>query len=698
MKTLIIFLFSLAPTLLWAQNVPDSTDMFYRHLDLNEVVVSGMAGDTKLKNSSAPITLVTDQQLRQRAATNLIDAIALQPGVSQLTTGGAISKPVIRGLGYNRLLTITDGVRQEGQQWGDEHGIEVDANSVGSVEILRGPASLMYGSDALAGVLLLRPAAILPQGTMRLNAGSEYQTNNGLFGYTLNFAGHEGDFVWDARWSQKLAHAYKNKYDGYVPGSQFREHSGSLMLGLNQRWGYSHLTLSHYQLTPGIVEGERDAVTGELEHAADLKTYGRTLPYQRVTHNKAVLENHFYVGEGNVKATLGYQQNRRKEFEESMDEPGLHFLLHTMTYDARYTSGDIDGWKFTGGVGGMWQRSLNKGDEFLIPAYRLFDVGLFAMAQKEVGRWSLSGGLRYDHRSLHNEGLIDDGAERFADFSRDFSALSGSVGAVFHISPSMNARVNLAHGFRAPNLSELGSNGEHEGTLRYEVGNAQLKAEHSWQLDLGLDLSSRYVSGTLALFANRIDNFIFARRTAEVLEPGLMTFRYTQGDARLLGFEASVDVHPIHCLHWENTFSLVDARLMHQPADTRYLPFTPPARWTSDVKVELTHNARTLNNAYVSAGLECYLRQSHCYLADGTETPTPSYTLVNLAAGTDILLRGGRKLCELSVTVSNLFDRAYQSHLSRLKYADLNAATGRMGVFNMGRNVTFKLLFPVEIQ
>ena len=669
--------------------------MFYRHLELNEVVVSGMAGETKLKNSSAPISVVTNLDLRQRAATNLIDAIALEPGLAQITTGGSISKPVIRGLGYNRLLVVNDGVRQEGQQWGDEHGIEVDENSIGSVEILKGPASLMYGSDALAGVLLLKQATVLPQGTMQASAGSEYQTNNGLFGFSVNFAGHKGDFVWDARWSQKLAHAYKNKYDGYVPGSQFREHSAKAMLGLHKRWGYTHLTLSHFQLTPSIVEGERDATTGELEHEGDVKTYGYTLPFQRVEHNKAVVENQLYIGDGTLRTTLGYQQNRRKEFEDSRDEAGLHFLLHTMTYDVRYTSGDLDGWKLTGGMGGMWQRSLNRGDEYLIPAYRLFDLGLFAMAQKDVDQWSLSGGMRYDHRSLHSEGLIDDGAVRFTDFSRDFSALSGSLGAVWHVNERVNVRMNLAHGFRAPNLSELGSNGEHEGTIRYEIGNNGLKAEHSWQFDLGLDMSSRYVSGTVALFANRIDNFIFAHRTAEVIDPSLHTFRYTQGDARLLGFEVAVDMHPIHSLHWQNTFSLVDARQMHQPADTRYLPFTPPARWTSEVKVELTHAHRTFNNAYVSAGLECYLRQSHCYLADNTETPTPSYTLINLAAGTDILLHG-KKWCELNVTVSNLFDRAYQSHLSRLKYADLNAVTGRMGVFNMGRNVTFKLLFPIE--
>ena len=171
---LLFFIFHFSFFTATAQHETDSTDMFYRHLELNEVVVSGMTGETKLKNSSAPISVVTNLDLRQRAATNLIDAIALEPGLAQITTGGSISKPVIRGLGYNRLLVVNDGVRQEGQQWGDEHGIEVDENSVGSVEILKGPASLMYGSDALAGVLLLKQATVLPQGTMQASAGSEY--------------------------------------------------------------------------------------------------------------------------------------------------------------------------------------------------------------------------------------------------------------------------------------------------------------------------------------------------------------------------------------------------------------------------------------------------------------------------------------------------------------------------------------------
>lgn len=149
-------------------------------MKLNEVVVTGLTGSQKLKQSPAPISFVSARQLEMQPSTNIIDAIAHQPGVSQITTGSGISKPVIRGLGFNRVVVVNDGVRQEGQQWGDEHGIEIDPASVHSVEILKGPASLMYGSDAMAGVLIFHSAPTLAKGDMRANFSTGYQTNNGL--------------------------------------------------------------------------------------------------------------------------------------------------------------------------------------------------------------------------------------------------------------------------------------------------------------------------------------------------------------------------------------------------------------------------------------------------------------------------------------------------------------------------------------
>ena len=696
----------------------DSTDVFFRHLQLNELTVTGVTGDTKLKHATAPVSIVSPQVLRATASTNIIDAIAHQPGVSQLTTGGSISKPIIRGLGYNRVVVMSEGVRQEGQQWGDEHGVEVDGSSVNSVEILKGPASLMYGSDAMAGVVILHQQPTLAEGQMKANVSSEYQTNNGLFGYHLQMAGNQKGFVWDARWSQKMAHAYKNKYDGYVPGSQFREQAGRLMLGLNKDWGHSRLTGTVFHLTPSIVEGERDPETGELEGSSvSPKSYSKSLPFQQVKHYKLVWDNSLNLSSGYLKAIIGYQQNRRQEFEESMDEYELYFKLHTLTYDLRYITNEWNGWKLSTGIGGMYQKSGNEGEEYLIPDYRLFDFGLYATATKSLGdRWTLNGGVRYDHRRLHGDELEEDGELRFTDFTRHFNGLTGSIGAVFNVSDNLNIKLNLARGFRTPNMSELASNGVHEGSLRYEVGNQQLKAEYSLQADLGLDFTSRYVSAQLALFANRIDNYIFTHRIPEEIEKGYLTYAYTQGDARLLGFEAGVDLHPIHSIHFSNTFSYVDAQLLHADADTKYLPFTPAPKWSSELKWELFHHTHStvsthamheyrhahpksgvaLNNLYIAAGLDCYMKQSHIYRADDTETETPGYALLSLSAGTDIQWHS-KKLAEVYVTADNLLDKAYQNHLSRLKYADENVVTGRQGVYNMGRNITFKVVVPIAL-
>lgn len=700
------------------QHGEDSTDVFFRHLNLNEVTVTGVTGDTKLKHATAPVSIVTPQILKATASTNIIDAIAHQPGISQLTTGGSISKPIIRGLGYNRVVVMSEGVRQEGQQWGDEHGVEVDGSSVGSVEILKGPASLMYGSDAMAGVVILHPQPTLPQGEMLANVSTEYQTNNGLFAYNLSMAGNQKGFVWNARYSDKMAHAYKNKYDGYVPGSQFRERAGRLMLGLNKAWGHSRLTGTIYHQTPGIIEGERDPETGELVHEEGFTghSYGKQLPFQQVKHYKLVWDNSLNLATGYLKAIIGYQQNRRQEFEESEDEYELYFKLHTLTYDLRYVTNEWEGWKLSTGIGGMYQKSGNEGEEYLIPDYRLFDFGIYATASKALGeRWTLSGGVRYDHRRLHGDELIEDGDLRFQDFSRHFNGLTGSIGAVCNINDHFNLRLNLARGFRTPNMSELASNGVHEGSIRYELGNQQLKAEYSLQADLGLDFTSRHVSAQLALFANRIDNYIFTHRIPGEIEEGYLTYAYTQGDARLLGFEAGIDLHPVHSLHFSNTFSYVDARLTNHDApltsENKYLPFTPAPRWSSELKWELFHHSHTtlghhhrsdaahrslLNNLYIAAGLDCYLKQTHIHSADNTETETPGYALLSLSAGTDILVKG-RKIAELYITADNLLNKAYQNHLSRLKYADENVVTGRRGVFNMGRNITFKLVIPIQI-
>ena len=645
----------------------DTTDVFFRHLRLNEVVVTGVTGESKLGETPSPMSVLDITALRGRASSNIIDALASEPGVSQVTTGAGISKPVIRGLGYNRVVVISDGLRQEGQQWGDEHGIEIDANDVHSVEIIKGPASLMYGSDALAGVLIFHAVPNPAPDSFSAGFSSEYQSNNGLAAYSLYHGGNRNGVVWNLRFSDKYARAYRNAADGPVPGSQFRERAMTGMTGLNRRWGFSRLTLGYYHLTPGMVEGYEDGV---LEGPSG---YAMELPFQQVRHYKALNDNTFLVGEGRVKMLLGFQHNRRQEYEEELDEAGLDFRLNTVNYDLKYISGENVGWKVSTGVNGMWQESDNLGEEVLIPAYRLLDAGLFVTASKALGKFHFSGGVRGDLRRLHSMVL----AGRFEDFSRSFTGLTGSAGVVWSPLPVLNFRANVARGFRAPNLSELASNGVHEGTVRYERGNNGLKPEFSLQGDLGADFSSEHVSLAAALFCNRIDNYIYAARTGEVLD-GYQVYRYEADDALLYGAEISLDCHPVHCLHLGADWSYVRGT-----SGGRDLPLMPAPRLAAEVKWEITHGGRVLNNCYVALRAEHRSAQDH--FLPGTETATEAYTLLGASAATDLMVKG-RRAATISIIADNLTDAVYFDHLSRLKY---------VGVHNPGRNVTVKLEVPI---
>ena len=680
---------------LFAQNVHQHSDCLedsinpMREAILSEVTVQGIAGVQRLKDAASPFMVVSPKQLHNTIGTNLVDAVGHLPGLSQISTGTGISKPVIRGLGYNRVVVVDQGIRQEGQQWGDEHGLEVDEEGVHSVEVLKGPASLMYGSDAIAGVMILHPEHPLEEGTMQVKVGSQYQTNNGLYDYRVGFAGNTKGFVWNWHFLDKAAHCYKNKVDGYVPGTFFKERDIQGMLGINRNWGHSWLRFSRVNFTPGITEGEL------FGSDFDGKSYGIVSPFQKVLHYKAISDNAWYFGDGTLKAIIGYQQNYRREFEEE-ETPELAMRLHTVNYDIKYLHSLPHDWKIATGVGGMWQRNVNQGEEYLIPDHHLFDIGVFATAEWQYRKWHFSGGARFDNRHLKTTSLTEEGVLCFEALSKNFTGVTGSLGVVWNVTDRINLRLNAARGFRAPTVSELSSNGVHEGSIQYELGNPELKAEKSTQLDLGFDYTSHYVSLQASLFTNWIDDYIFLARLPYETD-GYRTYQYREGDARLMGGEVSVDVHPINPLHFENAFSYVRGIQLDQPDEARNLPMMPAPKWTSDIRYEFPNFAKNhCRRTFLAFGMEYNFRQNKFYAVDNTETATPSYALFNLSAGMDLHIFG-HNCIELTFSCQNLFDKAYQPHLSRLKYVDTGSLTGRQGISAMGRNFCLKVSVPIDI-
>ncbi len=723
------------------------------YTETKEIVITGTSKATELDNTPVPITEVDHDYLTSSNAPNIIEALNRIPGVSSITDGQAIAKPVIRGLGYNRVVTINDGVRQEGQQWGDEFGIEVDPNSVDRVEILKGPASLVYGSDAISGVVNLIPEQPLPEGQIKGNINYNYQTNSGLHNITAEIAGNIKGLTWSARYTNIMAYAYQNKYDGYVFNSQFSNRCYEGTLGYHGKWGFTQLHGSFYDMRTGIVEGNRDPVTGQFQKHnflangtdsltnvtyQDLTSYTPYLINQIVQHAKVVWDNSFAVGKGNIIARFSWQQNSRREHNDPSvpDVANIWYYRNTITYDLRYNSPTWHGFDFTAGANGQYAWSKNKGTLLLIPEYTQFDIGAFAIGNFKYKALNISGGIRYDMRLFHaKDDYVDingnqvsptdsNAIHQFTAYTSNFNGVSGSIGATYQLPKGFFIKANLSHGFRAPNVAESGSNGVHDGTVVYEYGTSTLKPETSTQVDFAVGINSKDVSAELDVFGNFINNFIYPKQLQSTLGgdsivnnvpgyPSAPAFRYTQGNATLWGGEAGLDIHP-SVIKWFDLYagySIVNAGLNNQPDSTKNLPFIPPAK----LRVELTLKMKKLGNAlskpFIRLGFNYTFSQTHVYYqtqiygglpsgspeAQASLNPSAAYGLFNAAIGTDFMYQGN-KVCTLIASCDNIFDVAYMDYMSRFKYYPVNGATNRVGVYNMGRNFSFKILVPLTFK
>ncbi len=686
----------------------------------NAVIVTGVTNATQVKKVPFQVAVMRKEELQQTVSSNIIEAITRKAGVSSLSTGPAISKPLIRGLGYNRVLTINDGVRQEGQQWGDEHGIEVDEASVNKIEILKGPASLVYGSDAMAGVINIITNVPVQTNSMKLNAGSNYQTNNRLRSFYGNLAGNLDGFSWNMYGTVKAAADYKNRYDGRVFNSKFNEHNLGGYVGYSGNWGFSHLLISNFNLKAGLIEGERDAAGFFIKPAAgggevragndDFKSTVPQVPYQHIRHFKLATDNSFNLGQQRLSVNVAWQHNQREEFGNADDllERALFFDLKTITYTTQLHFKKVNGWKTSVGINGMNQQNTNKGIEQLIPDYTLNDIGGYGFFQKDLKKLTVSGGIRFDTRQIDVANLLEGGSVKGEAFTKSFSNFSGSIGSAYELNKNINLKLNIARAFRAPGIPELASNGSHEGTIRYEYGDKNLKSEISTQADVSVEFNNEHFSFNAAGYYNNFNNFIFYRKllaldgadsTVNVDGTDLTAFKFDQRKAFLSGMEITLDIHPhpFHWLHLQNTFSFVSGRLKEAVEGSRNLPFIPAPKLLTEVRADFKKINTVLTGFYIKLELDNNFAQNNPFTAYNTETATAGYTLLHAGIGTNVTGKKGQTLFSINLSANNITDVAYQSHLSRLKYAAQNLATGRNGVYNMGRNFSVKLNVPLSM-
>jgi iron complex outermembrane receptor protein len=710
-------------------------------IEESEVVVTGLSKATQIRRSPIPIVSVSHNFINSNLNTNIIDAITKVPGVTAVTTGPNVSKPYIRGLGFNRILTLYDGVRQEGQQWGDEHGIEADQYSIDRIEVVKGPASLSYGSDAVAGVVNLIPTQPAPEGKIIGDALMEYQNNNRMVGNSFMVGGTKNGFEWMGRISHKAATNYQNQIEGRVYGTGFNETDATAYLGAHGNWGFSHFSFSYFDDFQEIPDGRRDSATGkftkqisekdsvrQIVSDEDLTTYNIPDIHQHIRHFRFYSNNNFSLGKSRLTVNVAFQKSIRQEYShpEFPSVAGLWLDLNTFNYDLKYYLQEIKGWNFTFGVNGMYQNNIvNKGTEFVIPSYHQFDIGPFFLFKKTFDKLDVAGGIRYDNRAFTSDQLytrpdpvthfdtpVSDstGADfHFPDLKHNFSGISGSLGFTYNATEKLSFKANISRGYRAPNISEISSNGVHPGTNLYQIGGNSFKPEFSNQEDIGFTYASQYVVINLSLFNNNIQNYIYNQKLLNasgadsVIVAGNQTFKFQQGAAELYGGEMNIDFHPVKNLHFENSFSLVYGLNKSNTGNkalndsSKFLPLIPPFHTLSELRYDINSKSHHIVNGYIKAQMIFYAPQNRVYLAYNTETPTPGYTLFNLGAGTSVTNKKNKTVMTVSLIANNLFDISYFNHLSRLKYFlySANDTNPEHGIHEMGRNIALKLEFPL---
>lgn len=634
-------------------------------VELPPLQVTSTPGATDPLSSPQPTAVVDGDNLRAAQAPSLGETLNQVAGVHSLSTGVGIGKPVIRGLTSNRVLVLDDGQRLETQQWGDEHGPNLETAMADRIEVIRGPASVLYGSDALGGVInvIPRPLPSAEPGRSTFNgqATASYSTNNREPDGTLLLEGAAGQLGFRGTLSGRTSENLRTP-DYTLWNSGNRALGGSMAVGARGGWG--SLTGSFTQ------RNEKIELTDEEPDAT---------PFQRIASTRARVDGMIPLGASRLEVTGGFEQNRRREFEEAAsNDVALGLLSRTYTLDAHFHHAPLGQVSGVFGVSGIRTTFDKFGQETLIPNTDVDAVGVYGFEQIHGGRWDLSFGARYDYRHM------DVSADRdlaVTGQTRTWNSVTGNLGILYKLAEPVALVLNVGRGFRAPSSFDLFSNGVHEGTVAFERGNPNLRTEKSLNTDLALRLQTDNAAVEIGGFVNWITDFIYTVPTGTTdSATGFQIYDVTQGNARLAGFETAAQYHPTRWLHLQGAADFVNGT---NTSTDNPLPSMPPFRATYTVRFEPGAQG-FLRRPYFSVGGETNARQTRLDPAEaaffqdalgGRGYQSTSYTLANAGAG--FTLGAGPGALQVDLAVRNLFDRAYASFLSRVKTNAENPGEGR---------------------
>lgn len=649
------------------ENITEDIQMSESTVEMEEVIISTPFHKLQSENVMR-VERISAEALSSSGALTLADGIKNVPGVNMITTGAGIGKPVIRGLSSNRVLTYVQGVRLENQQFGDEHGLGINEAGIESVEVIKGPASLLYGSDALGGVLYLNPERFAPFKEIQADISSTYFSNTQGTSTNLGVKTSGSKFKFLARGAYSEHSDYKTGDDYRLTNTRFNEKdfkTGVQYLGTNIK---STIRYNYNRSNLGMPEE-----IGEQTLSKKLD-----IPFQEVDNHILSLDNTLFFENSSLDVKVGFVHNDRREFEEDSKEADLRLKLDTYNYDVKYHLPMIGNFETIAGIQGMFQKNKNKGEEILIPDANTRDFGVFATTHYHLENIDFQAGIRFDTRNIESDEARNPKEENFMPaMNKTFNSFTAALGAKIDIIEKLSTRINLATGFRAPNLAELTSHGVHEGTMRYEIGKNNLTNEQNFQTDISIEYRNEHIEFFANGFYNAINDYIFISPTDRIIDE-VQVYEYLQDNASLYGGELGFHLHPHpwDWLHIESSFETVTGKLKNK----EYLPLMPANALKNTIRIEFEDGSKRKESS-VFVSLENTFDQTNINLY---ETRTGGYAL--MGAGVESKYQLDKVLIKIGINATNLTNKKYIAHLSRFKSENF---------LNMGRsiNVILKLSF-----
>ncbi|MGV8091244.1 MAG: TonB-dependent receptor [Mangrovibacterium sp.] len=658
---------------------------------LGEVEVKDRLTGTYLREDSRNIRIVGEQFLKENLSGSLMQTLRRLPGVSSIDIGSGQSKPVIRGLSFNRVVVAENGIKHEAQEWGADHGLEIDQHGVERIELIKGPASLMYGSNAIGGVINLKQLSVPAEHTSGGSLDLSARSNNNFLGTSAMFFSRKekwylkgrvslsgyGDYRVPTDSIEYLSYYFRLK-DRHLRNTAGHEYTGSLTTGFVTGRASSHLTISNVYAKSGFFANAHglEIRTSSIDY--DHAQGDIDLPYHLVNHLKVMSNTSVPLNDYRLNIDLAYQNNLRREFSEPVahgympvppDSLEREFNKNTWTMNTQVLFPLKGLHQLTAGGNTEYQGNRIGGWGFILPAFRNISYGVFLHDKFSLSdRWVFNAGVRYDHGKISIEPYHDwyptsgdDGSEvyrqRAVRFERSFDHLNWAAGANYN-REQLAVKVNIGESFRMPIAKELAADGVNYHMYRYEKGDSSLHVERSYQFDAGITWDSKRWNLSLNPFVNYFPNYIYLNPTAAYFE-GLQIYQHRESEVVRFGGELSFSCMLMRNLTASVDGEYIDSEQLSGEKKGFTLPFSPPASAVFSLRYEPDPRRFPIDRPYVTVEYNVVGDQNEIV---PPEKKTPGYRLINLSMGGDV--RVGDKQMKVNLLINNLFNEYYLDHTS----------------------------------